>query len=54
MADSEPPHTPMIRLPRRISSSSGLALPPERPAPCVLDLLGQANPRAHGDSESAI
>lgn len=47
MVGSTTMHTWMTRLALRISSSSGLPLPPAKAAPCVLDLLGQARPQAH-------
>jgi hypothetical protein len=40
------PPTWMPRMARRISSSSGLPLPPAKAAPCVLDLLGHVRPQA--------
>jgi hypothetical protein len=40
-------HTWMTRLALRISSSSGLPLPPAKAAPCVLDLLDQSRPQVH-------
>jgi hypothetical protein len=47
-------HTGMTRLALRISSSSGLPLPPAKAAPCVLDLLGQSRPQAHLAVKAAI
>ena len=54
MVDSTTRHTWMTRLALRISSSSGLPLPPAKAAPCVLDLLGQSRPQAHLTMESTI
>jgi hypothetical protein len=47
-------HTRMTRLARRMSSSSGLPLPPAKASPYVLDLLGQVRPRAHAAGKAAI
>jgi hypothetical protein len=47
-------HTRMTRVARRISSSSVARVPLARFAPCVLDLLGHARPRAHAAMESLI
>ena len=38
----------------RSSASSGLPLAPPRTAPCVLDLLGPARPRAHAAADSTL
>jgi hypothetical protein len=54
MTDSQPTHTRLIRPALRISASSGSPLAPPRASPCVLELLGRANPRAHADWESII
>jgi hypothetical protein len=44
----------MTRLALRISASSGSPLPQAKASPCVLDLLGQARPRAHAATASTI
>jgi hypothetical protein len=54
MTDSQPTHTRLIRPALRISASSGSPLAPPKASPCVLELLGRANPRAHADWESII
>ncbi len=54
MTASPTTHTRMTRLARRMPSSSGLPLPPAKAAPCVLDLLGQARPRAHVAGKAVI
>jgi len=54
MAGPATRHTWMTRLALRISSSSGLPLPPAKAAPCVLDLLGQTRPQAHLVTQPAI
>jgi hypothetical protein len=54
MTDSQSAHARMIRPALRISSSSGSPLAPPKASPCVLELLGRANPLAHADQESII
>jgi hypothetical protein len=54
MTDPTILHTRMTRVALRISSSSGARVPPAHFAPCVLDLLGHARPRAHAAMESII
>ena len=54
MTDTTTTHTRMTRLARRISSSSVARVPLARVAPCVLELLGHARPRAHAAMESII
>jgi hypothetical protein len=44
----------MARVARRISSSSGARVLEAHFAPCVLDLLGHARPRAHEALEQLI
>jgi hypothetical protein len=46
--------TRMPRVARRISSSSGARVLDAHFAPCVLDLLGHARPRAHAAMEHLI
>jgi hypothetical protein len=47
MSCSTTTHTRMTRVARRISSSSGARVLDADFAPCVLELLGRARPRAH-------
>jgi hypothetical protein len=54
MPDPITAHTRMTRMARRISSSSGARALEAHFAPCVLDLLGHARPRAHAAMESGI
>ncbi len=54
MTDTTIPRTRMTRMDLRISSSSVARVPLARVAPCVLDLLGHARPRAHAAVESII
>jgi hypothetical protein len=54
MTDSQSTHARLIRSALRISASSGSPLAPPKPSPCVLELLGRANPQAHVDQESII
>jgi hypothetical protein len=54
MIDSTTPPTRMTRVALRISSSSGARVLEAHFAPCVLDLLGHARPRAHAAAESII
>jgi hypothetical protein len=54
MGDPTTPHTRMTRVARRISSSSGARVPQAHFAPCVLELLGHARPRAHAAMGSTI
>jgi hypothetical protein len=46
MGNSTTTHTRMTRVALRISASSVARVPVARFAPCVLDLLGHARPRA--------
>jgi len=52
MTDPTTTHTRMTRVALRISSSSGARVLKAHFAPCVLDLLGHARPRAHAAMES--
>jgi len=54
MVDSTTTPTRMTRVALRISSSSGARVQGAHFAPCVLDLLGHARPRAHAAMESTI
>ena len=54
MTDPTTTHTRMTRVARRISSSSGARVREAHFAPCVLDLLGHARPRAHAAMASVI
>jgi hypothetical protein len=54
MTDPTTAHTRMTRVARRISSSSGARVLEAHFAPCVLELLGHARPRAHAAEESII
>jgi hypothetical protein len=54
MGDPTTPHTRMTRVALRISSSSGARVLQAHFAPCVLELLGHARPRAHAAVESTI
>jgi hypothetical protein len=54
MSDSTTTHARMTRVARRISSSSGARVLKAHVAPCVLELLGHARPRAHAAMESLI
>jgi hypothetical protein len=54
MTESTTPRTRMAPLALRISSSSAARVAMPRHAACVLDLLGQARPRAHAAAESII
>jgi hypothetical protein len=47
-------HARMTRLARRISTSSGARVPQAHIAPCVLELLGHARPRAHAAMKRLI
>jgi hypothetical protein len=54
MGDPTTAHAWMTHVTLRISSSSGLPLPPAKAAPCVLDLLGHGRPQAHAAMDSLI
>jgi hypothetical protein len=54
MSNSATAHTRMARVARRISSSSGARVLKAHFVPGVLDLLGDARPRAHAATESLI
>jgi hypothetical protein len=54
MSDSMTMHTRMTRVARPISSSSGARVLKAHVAPCVLELLAPARPRAHAARESLI
>jgi hypothetical protein len=54
MTDTTTTHTRLTHLARRISSSSVARVPLARVAPCVLELLGHARPRAYAAMESII
>jgi hypothetical protein len=54
MTNSQSAYTRLTPPALRISASSGSPLAPPKASPCVLELLGRANPRAHADSESII
>jgi hypothetical protein len=54
MSNSTTTHTRMTRVTHRISSSSGARVLKAHVAPCVLELLGHARPRAHMAMESLI
>jgi hypothetical protein len=47
-------YTRMTRVALRFSSSSGARVPQAHFAPCVLELLGHARPRAHAAMERLI
>jgi hypothetical protein len=54
MSDTTTEHTWMTPVALRISSSSGLPLPPAKAAPCVLDLLDHARHQTHAVVNSII
>jgi hypothetical protein len=54
MSDPTTAHTRMTRMALLISSSSGARVLEAHFAPCVLDLLGHARPRAHAAMKSLI
>jgi hypothetical protein len=54
MSDLMTTHAWMTRMALRISSSSGLPLPPAKAAPCVLDLLDHSRPQARLVTEALI
>jgi hypothetical protein len=54
MTDSTTTHTRMTRVALRISASSGARVLKAHFAPCVLDLLGHARPRAYAAMKSVI
>jgi hypothetical protein len=54
MSDPTTAHTRMTCVAHRISSSSGARVLEAHFAPCVLDLLGHARPRAHTAMGSLI
>jgi hypothetical protein len=54
MSDSTTTHARMTRVALRSSASSLARVPKARVAPCVLDLLDHARPRAHAAMESLI
>jgi hypothetical protein len=54
MSEPMTPHARMTRVALRISSSSGARVLKAHFAPCVLELLGHARPRAHAATGSLI
>jgi hypothetical protein len=54
MTDTTTTHTRLAHMAHRISSSSVARVPVARVAPCVLELLGHARPRAHAAMASII
>jgi hypothetical protein len=54
MSNSTTTHTRMTRVALRISASSGARVLKAHIAPCVLDLLDHARPRAHAAMEQLI
>jgi hypothetical protein len=54
MSNPTTTHPRMTRVAHRISSSSGARVLDAHFAPCVLDLLGHARPRAHAAMEQLI
>jgi hypothetical protein len=54
MSYSTTTHTRMTRVALRISASSGARVLKAHFAPCVLDLLGHARPRAHAAMDQLI
>jgi hypothetical protein len=54
MSYSTTTHTRLTRVARRISSSSGARVREAHFAPCVLELLGHARPRAYVAIEQLI